>query len=143
MFEIVRHVEEWPAHLGHYRFVRMREPASGGGGIVEMSANRPFGPLNWPTWWLSEMRLDEQAPAIHFRHVAGITRGMDVVWAFAPVTDGTRVRITHSWSGPPWPLMGGFAWRHVIGPHFVSFIATRTLLGVSREAERRHRQGQT
>ena len=28
MFEVVRHVEEWPAHLSHYRWVRVREPAS-------------------------------------------------------------------------------------------------------------------
>ena len=25
MFEVARHVEEWPAHLSHYRYVRFRE----------------------------------------------------------------------------------------------------------------------
>ena len=41
-FEVVRHVEEWPAHLSHYRYVRFREFATDGGGLVEMAANRPF-----------------------------------------------------------------------------------------------------
>src|SRR5678816_2746462 len=27
-FEVVRHVEEWPAHLSHYRYVRFREYAT-------------------------------------------------------------------------------------------------------------------
>lgn len=141
-FQVAADVEQWPRILPHYRWVRFQD--AGARRRVEMAAWRDFaGPLRYPTWWLSEMRLDEQAPAIYFRHVDGITRGMDVVWAFAPVAEGTRVRITHRWNGPPWPLVGSLAWRHVIGPHFVSFIATRTLLGVSREAERRHRQGPT
>ena len=57
VFDVVRAVEEWPAHLAHYRFVRFRERATDGGGIVEMAANRPFGPIGWPTWWLSEMQV--------------------------------------------------------------------------------------
>ena len=95
MFEVVRHVEEWPAHLSHYRYVRLREGATDGGGLVEMSANRPFGLVNWPTWWLSEMEVDHATPAIRFRHVGGITKGMDVEWSFTPADGGTRVRIVH------------------------------------------------
>ena len=41
-------VERWPDILPHYRWVRMLERRPGGG-IVEMAAWRPFGPLNWPT----------------------------------------------------------------------------------------------
>ncbi|NIR35321.1 MAG: hypothetical protein GWN73_05005 [Actinobacteria bacterium] len=62
---------------------------------------------------------------------------MIVKWAFEPLADGsTLVVLTHAWAGPPWPLIGRFAWRHVIGPHFVSAIARRTLAGVAAEAER-------
>lgn len=136
MFEVVRHVEEWPAHLPHYRYVRMREPASDGGGLVEMSASRPFGPIGWPTWWLSEMEVDHATPAIRFRHVGGITRGMDVEWSFTPVEDGTRVRILHVWNGPNWPGIGIFAATTVIGPVFIHGIASRTLAGLARVAER-------
>ena len=32
-------VEQWPAYLSHYRFVRFRERAADGGGMVEMSAS--------------------------------------------------------------------------------------------------------
>jgi hypothetical protein len=113
--------------------------------VVEMAAWRDFGPLRYPTWWRSHMRLAPAEPAIYFEHVAGITRGMRVQWAFEPQGDAaTLVRITHEWGGPPWPLLGAAAWDLVIGPFFVSFIATRTLAGIAAEAERRHhraRQG--
>ncbi|HEX8116029.1 MAG TPA: SRPBCC family protein, partial [Pyrinomonadaceae bacterium] len=137
IFDLARRVEEWPAHLPHYRYVRFRERAADGGGLVEMSAFRPFGPLGWPTWWLSEMSVDPRAPLVRFRHVGGITTGMDVEWSFTPTADGgTRVRILHVWDGPRWPLIGVFAATAVIGPVFVHGIASRTLAGLARGAER-------
>ena len=136
VFDIVRRVEEWPAHLPHYRWVRFRERASDGGGLVEMAAHRPFGPLGWPTWWLSEMEVDHAAPAIRFRHVGGITTAMDVEWSFAGHERGTHVRILHVWDGPRWPGIGVFAATAVIGPVFVHGIASRTLEGLARVAER-------
>jgi hypothetical protein len=39
IFELAKKVEDWPAHLPHYRYVRFRQRASDGGGIVEMSAD--------------------------------------------------------------------------------------------------------
>lgn len=136
MFEVVRHVEEWPAHLPHYRYVRFREQATDGGGLVEMAANRPFGPIGWPTWWLSEMEVDHATPAIRFHHVGGITKGMDVEWSFKPSDGGTLVRILHVWDGPRWPLIGIVAATAVIGPVFIHGIASRTLAGLARVAER-------
>ena len=144
MFRIARAVEEWPAHLRHYRFVRFRERASDGGGIVEMSANRPFGLFNWPTWWLSEMQVSGAgvpAPTIRFRHIGGITKGMDVEWRFEPRNGGTQVELVHAWDGPRWPLIGVLAATTVIGPVFVHGIATRTLAGLARIAERDAREG--
>src|SRR5215203_3011828 len=136
IFEIAKSVEEWPAHLPHYRFVRFRERASDGGGIVEMAANRPFGPIGWPTWWLSEMSVDDGAPLIRFRHIGGITKGMDVEWSFEAAPGGTRVKILHVWDGPPLPLVGIPAATLVIGPVFVHGIASRTLAGLAKVAER-------
>ena len=69
----------------HYRWVRMLERGADGG-VVEMAAWRPFGPLKYPTWWVSEMRVDRATPAVHYRHVRGITTGMDVVWRLQPPT---------------------------------------------------------
>ena len=136
MFDIVRAVEEWPAHLRHYRFVRFRERATDGGGIVEMAADRPFGPVGWPTWWLSEMSVDGYAPAVRFRHIGGVTKGMDVEWSFHARAGGTHVRLLHVWDGPRWPLIGIFAATRVIGPVFIHGIASRTLAGLAAVAER-------
>jgi ribosome-associated toxin RatA of RatAB toxin-antitoxin module len=136
IFSIASDVENWPGYLPHYRYVRFRRRDSDSAGLVEMSANRPFGAVNWPTWWVSEMRVDHAAPAIRFRHVGGITTGMDVEWTFVPEGPGTRVRILHVWDGPRWPLIGLFAAMAVIGPIFVHGIASRTLAGLARVAER-------
>jgi hypothetical protein len=46
------------------------------------------------------------------------------------------VTITHWWKGPPWPLIGRPAADFVIGPVFVRGIASRTLVGIARAAER-------
>jgi hypothetical protein len=133
-----RVVEQWPRYLPHYRHVRFRDRL-GGGGIVEMSANRPFGPIQWPTWWVSLMELqqrtDAAAPSIRFRHIEGVTTRMDVEWSFHRVTDGTLVTVLHLWNGPSWPMIGGIAARAVIGPIFVHGIASRTLAGLARAAE--------
>lgn len=135
VFNIVKDVENWPAHLAHYRYVRFRRRTSDGGGIVEMSANRPFGVVDWPTWWLSEMQVDNARPVVRFRHIGGITKEMDVEWSFTPVEGGTHVKLLHVWDGPHWPLIGVFAATAVIGPVFIHGIASRTLRGLARVAE--------
>jgi hypothetical protein len=145
MFEIASNVENWPAHLSHYRYVRFRTRCADGGGLVEMSAYRPFhiidtsrGSLRakWPTWWLSEMSVNRPNPSIRFRHIGGITTGMDVEWTFTPMPGGTHVRIQHVWDGPRIPLVGMWAAMYVIGPVFVHGIASRTLAGLADVAER-------
>ena len=135
IFELARDVERWPVHLPHYRFVRFNERDANGGGVVEMSANRPFGAVSWPTWWRSEMQVIDSTPVVRFRHVAGITTGMDVEWSFEPTSSGTHVRVLHVWNGPPWPVAGVPAARVIIGPIFVHGIASRTLAGLARAAE--------
>ena len=140
-FAAAADVERWPALLPHYRWVRMLE-RRGDEGLVEMAAWRPFGPLNYPTWWVSEMRLDRAAPAVHYRHVRGITTGMDVVWRFEPRGQETEVTIVHDWTGPRWPLIGGLAAGWVIGPVFIHGIASRTLAGIGRSVERAGREGE-
>jgi hypothetical protein len=142
IFRLAADVEGWPAHLRHYRYVRFHERTSGGGGLVEMSANRPFGAANWPTMWTSLMSVTAPGgaavPSIRFRHVRGVTTGMDVEWTFDPVDAGaaTLVRIVHVWNGPPWPVIGEIAARGIIGPVFVHGIASRTLAGLAHAAER-------
>lgn len=134
VFRAAAEVERWPEFLGHYRSVRFLEKREGGG-RVEMSAWRRFGPIPWPTWWVSEMSVHPTEPAVRYRHVGGITTGMDVVWRFRNDGTGVTVEIVHEWDGPRWPLIGRFAANAVIGPVFIHHIAGHTLAGVKGRAE--------
>lgn len=137
-FEVAADVERWPTILPHYRWVRFHEKHDFARGVVEMAAWRAFGPLKYPTWWVSEMSSDSSSRTVTYKHVDGITRGMDVLWEVLPEEGGgTLLRITHDWPGPDWPVIGGLAADAVIGPHFISAIAGRTLAGVIRSAESR------
>lgn len=140
IFGLAADVERWPILLAHYRFVRFLERRSDGGGLVEMSANRPFGFANWPTRWTSLMSVtrpeSQLPPSIRFRHIRGVTTGMDVEWSFESIDAGTAVRIVHVWNGPAWPVIGVVAARSVIGPVFVHGIASLTLAGLAHAAER-------
>lgn len=135
-------VERWPEILPHYRWVRFQRKEGFGTGQVEMAARRSFGPLPYPVWWVSEMTVDPARPAVIYRHVDGITRGMEVEWTFEPLGEGlTEVRIVHAWdTGPHWPLPGGArraVARHVIGPVFIHHVAGRTLRGIKAHVERK------
>lgn len=134
VFRAAAEVERWPELLSHYRWVRMEERRPDGG-VVAMSANRPFGPANWPTWWVSQMWVDPGRHSVRYRHVRGITTGMDVEWALADTGHGVEVTIVHEWDGPRWPLIRRPAAEWVIGPVFVHGIASRTLAGLKRAVE--------
>ena len=135
-FRTAADVERWPDILPHYRWVTFQRKDGFAEGVVEMAAYRHFGPLGYPTWWVSEMEHDAEARTVTYRHIDGITKGMDVVWKVEPLGDGRcHLSIVHEWEGPRWPLIGRFAANAVIGPHFVSHIAGRTLAGVARAAE--------
>jgi len=135
VFAAASSVSRWPAILPHYRWVRLLDD-----GLVEMAAWRPFGGrggfIKYPTWWVSEMMVDRPAGEIRYRHVQGVTRGMEVVWRLVEAGDGAvDVEIVHTWTGPRWPLIGRLAANLVIGPVFIHGIASRTLAGIKRYAE--------
>ena len=136
VFTAASTVTRWPDILPHYRWVRRLDD-----GLVEMAAWRPFGLVNYPTWWVSEMTVDRAAGEIRYHHVRGVTKGMEVVWRL--VEDGggggvVDVEIVHDWTGPRWPLIGKLAANLVIGPVFIHGIASRTLAGIKRAAETNH-----
>jgi uncharacterized membrane protein len=128
-------VEAWPRLLSHYRRVRILEHRADGNSVVEMAAVRPFGVARWPVWWVSEMRSDTEAKTVTYRHIKGITTGMDVEWRVVQGREGTDVTIEHRWPGPGWPVIGGPAARLVIGPVFIHGIASRTLAGLAAVVE--------
>ncbi|MEO8199946.1 MAG: SRPBCC family protein [Gemmatimonadota bacterium] len=137
VFRAASEVERWPEWLAHYRWVTMRE-RSAEGGIVEMAAWRPFGIARYPTWWVSRMEIDPARLEVRYRHIEGITRGMNVVWQVVSQGRETAVTIVHEWQGPRWPFVGGVAANLVIGPVFIHGIASRTLAGIARFVERNH-----
>jgi len=138
MFEAAADVARWPELLAHYRWVRFGERRPDGG-RVEMAAVRPFGPVRWPVWWESEMWIDPATREVRYRHVRGITTGMDVVWTVNPQDEQrTEVTIVHTWDGPPWPFIRRPAADLIIGPVFVHGVASRTLAGLARAVEASH-----
>ncbi len=139
-FRAAADVEDWPRILPHYRRVAFQRRDAFGTGRVEMAARRDFGPIPYPVWWVSEMHLNENRPAVIYRHVDGITTGMDVEWTFHESDDGrTHIRIVHEWeAGPAWPLtmpVRRAIATGIIGPVFIRHVATRTLAGIRRSLE--------
>jgi ribosome-associated toxin RatA of RatAB toxin-antitoxin module len=129
IFDLAADVERWPAILPHYRYVR-RVPSGNGERRFAMGARR--GPV--PVRWEAIQRPIRAERRIEFVHTGGITKGMRVAWRFAPVDGGTDVSIEHRLE-LGWPLIGGFAARHVIGPQFIDAIAGRTLRRIRQLAE--------
>lgn len=137
IYALAAEVERWPEWLPHYRWVTVLE-RDGNRKLVEMAASRDGLPVKWQA--VQELFPDE--PRITFRHVRGITCGMDVVWSFAPQDGGTLVTISHAlklhWRGPTkWAAVGDWVADHMIGPHFVEPIAGKTLHHIRRMAEER------
>lgn len=128
--------ERWPEILPHYRWVTVLE---GGGDhkAVEMAARRGRFPVKWRA--RQDVERDGPAPVIRFRHIGGVTKGMDVAWTFAPGPDGVHVTIDHDFD-PPWPVVGGLVADRIIGPHFVEAIAGRTLATIKGIVENRDRR---
>jgi ribosome-associated toxin RatA of RatAB toxin-antitoxin module len=127
-------VERWPEILPHYRWVRVLEDDGEGRRLVEMAALRDSIPVRWR----AEQLLFPEEPRIVFRHVGGLTKGMEVEWVFAPQGDGVvRVSILHDLERglAGWPLVGGVVADRVVGPFFVSNIAGKTLGRIKALAE--------
>ena len=121
--------ERWPEILPHYRWVYVLEE-EGNSRLVEMAARRNFYPVRW--WAIQTCFPNE--PRIAFKHVRGITKGMEVEWLFEPKEGGVQVTITHDLD-LRWPLIGGFVANYIIGPIFIENIAGKTLARVKELAE--------
>jgi ribosome-associated toxin RatA of RatAB toxin-antitoxin module len=129
IFPLAAEIERWPQILPHYRYVRP-VPDPNGERRFAMGARR--GPI--PVSWEAIQRPQPESHTIEFVHTGGVTKGMWVAWRFEPMDGGTDVSIEHRLE-LGWPLVGGFAARHVIGPQFIEEIAGRTLRRIRQLAE--------
>jgi hypothetical protein len=95
-----------------------------------MGARR--GPI--PVRWRAIQRPLPEQRRIEFVHTGGVTRGMQVAWRFEDREGALDVSIEHELE-LGWPVIGGFAADHVVGPQFIEAIAGRTLRRVKELAE--------
>ncbi|MDR7485534.1 MAG: SRPBCC family protein [Armatimonadota bacterium] len=129
VFALARDVEAWPQLLREYRWCRVLERTPrrlvfAMGGRIRL----------WPARWtaIQEARLEEGR--ITFRHLAGITRGMEVEWRFASDGGAVDVELVHNLT-LRWPVIGRLVGDLIVGPIFIEFIARRTLGAVKARAE--------
>jgi ribosome-associated toxin RatA of RatAB toxin-antitoxin module len=137
VFELARDVSRWPELLPHYRKVTIQS-RDGDRVVAQMVATRHFGPLPIPVTWRAEQWPDDtdtQDLRLHFRHVRGVTRGMEVTWHIRPTGgEASRVTIEHDFRRQL-PLVGPDALPAVVNRFFIRHIAGRTLATFKRLAE--------
>lgn len=130
IWQLASQIEKWPEWLPHYRKVTIQSVSPGG--LVKhayMSCWRDILPVSWHTIQRLEPSPDPAQAHVRYHHVKGVTKGMEVIWHFAPLDQGVyRVTITHEWN-PRWPLVGGLASR-LISQLIVHNIADKTLARV-------------
>lgn len=131
VFQLAERVENWPYLLAHYRRVDVLATRPEGR-IVEMSAVRP--PIPVPVRWRAIQQAEPDTKRVLYRHIGGVTRGMEVEWRIMPAGDGVDVTIVHRFA-PPWPWPGPWIAREIVCGFFVHAIADRTLAGIKATAE--------
>ena len=129
IFDLAADVERWPEILPHYRYVRPL--GSGEERRFAMGARRGIIPVTWEAIQ-RPLRAERR---IEFEHTGGVTKGMWVAWRLEERADFVDVSIEHQLD-LHWPLIGEWAARSVIGPHFIEAIAGRTLRRIRELAER-------
>jgi len=146
VFELARDVRRWPRLLPHYRRVSVAAERHGHV-VAQMVAVRAFGPLRVPVTWRAEQWSEDSDPddlRLHFRHIRGVTRGMDVTWHIRPSGGGggggggadrsAVVTIEHDFRRSL-PLVGDRLLPAFVDRVFTRPIAGRTLAAFKRLAE--------
>ena len=125
VYALAHDVERWADLLPHYTRSAAVERRPDGSVVADFIARRPLVPvlgLGLPVTWRSRTWSEPANLRLHFVHVAGATKGMDVTWRIesAPLDDGggTQVVIEHDFA----PRLPGFA-------AFVDRLFTRPIAG--------------
>ena len=133
VFDLARDVTRWPELLPHYRRVTVHG-AIDARTTAQMVAVRPIGrsarrgiPVTWraETWSDASDAADLQ---LRFRHIRGVTRGMEVTWHIRARADGahSHVTIEHDFRRRL-PLVGDRLLPWLVDRFFTRPIAGRTL----------------
>ncbi len=132
VFRLAADVLRWPQILPHYRWVKLQRDDQQRV-VVEMAARRDFIPVKW----LSIQDVDPKHRVIRYKHIGGVTTGMDVEWSIIEEDGKVTAVILHEWD-PPWPLPSLLRrlLAHLTGEVFVRAIADRTLHHIKRQAEK-------
>ncbi|MDP9017048.1 MAG: SRPBCC family protein [Candidatus Eremiobacteraeota bacterium] len=129
IFSFAAATDRWPVILPHYRYVRVLA-GDEHTRTLQMSAWRTMIPVQWT----AQQWNDPQKPSIHFRHIAGWTKGMEVEWRFEPRRDGTLVTIIHNLEFQ-FPFAADTIGKHIVSDFFVHDIAGKTLARIKQLAE--------
>ena len=133
VFALARDLSRWPDLLPHYRAATV-ERSEGDAAIVRFIAVRP-GIVALPVLWRSRTWAEPESLRLHFVHLGGATRGMDVTWRIEATGRGCRVTIAHSFPAPR-------PWAAFIDRVFTRPIAGRTLATFRAIAEAANRANQ-
>lgn len=95
-----------------------------------MAAWRDFFPVRWT----SILTPKPDNHRIHFTHIGGITRGMEVEWIITPTSGGSHAEIVHDLD-LSWPPVIRQVGELVMGRYFISNIAQKTLRWVKQICE--------
>jgi hypothetical protein len=129
IFAVAAAVEAWPQLLPHYRWVKILS-GTATDRFVEMAAHRD----GFPVRWVAHQRLQQEHCQIHFTHVRGISRGMEVTWFLEGDGPLIHVRIVHDLT-LRWPYIGRWFADRIIGELFVQNIADKTLRTIKQYIE--------
>lgn len=129
VFKLAEAVERWPDLLPHYRYVRQIERYDDVR-MVKMAASRDGIPVSWTSLLLPLPRQN----SLRFRHIGGVTKGMEVEWRLRRERGGTHVVIEHDLR-LGWPPLVRNIGEFVIGRFFIHNIAGKTLRRIKQLAE--------
>lgn len=129
VFKLAEAVERWPELLPHYRYVRQLDRHDNVR-VVQMAASRDGIPVRWTSLLLPLPREN----SIRFRHIRGVTKGMEVEWRLRRERGGTHVIIEHDLR-LGWPPLIRNLGEIVIARFFIHNIAGKTLRRIKQLAE--------
>ena len=98
VYRIARDVTRWERLLPHYARSRVVRREADGSLVCDFVARRVVPPLagvRIPVAWRSRTWHEPATRRLHFHHVAGATRGMDVTWTIESAATGDEVEIEH------------------------------------------------